>query len=441
MEKIICYALVYVAEGLIAWFYLDYIFLRKRRQSKHIIEFVLSYMLLFGISQLDNAPLNALCFTSLHWLLINRNYHCGKKTAVIHAGLLCVFVMIAEVMISIIITSMGYGFAEYRHNSVIMVLFGVWSKLLYLLLAAIGARIFSSHRELKNNKEPTAMLLFCAMPTVSVLVSVGIIYIGLGADVNSTISSIMAISMASLLVMNLLFLGFYNHLQKVNDEHLKLQLSIQKAENDAIYFQALQDQADSQRILIHDIKNHIHVIRTLIEENRLEESLEYISQMENSVLLIPKAKLCNEPVLNALLLRFVDEIKKVGVNFSCDIRDNCLNFMDPPSITALFGNLLSNAVEAAAATQEREIELWVSRNDEQKTVIIGVSNSCNVAPETDSDGTFISRKKDHLHHGFGLKSVRRIVDKYCGVSTAQYLEDKREFHHIIHIPIQETRQN
>ncbi len=435
MEKLICYALVYVAEGLIAWFYLDYVFLRRRVQWKHILEFVVSYALLFGISQFDNAPLNALCFTGFHWLLINRNYHCGKKTAIIHAGLLCVFVMIAEVMVSIIITLMGYGFSEYRYNSTIMILFGVWSKLLYLLLAAIGARIFSSHRESKEEKEPTAMFLFCAMPTISVLISVGIIYIGLSSDVNSTVSIIMAISMASLLVMNLLFLGFYNHLQKINDEHLKLQLSIQKTENDALYYQTLQDQADSQRILIHDIRSHIHAVKSLIEDGQIEKISEYLSQMDNSILLIPKARLCNEPVLNVLLLRFVEDCKNAGVTFSCDIRDNCLSFMDATSITALFGNLLSNALEAAAVSQSREIELWVRRSDEQGTVVIKVSNSCDTAPALDSEGMYITRKEDRRRHGFGLRSIRRIVQKYYGVSTTQYVEEKREFYHIIHIPV------
>ena len=106
MEKLICYALVYVAEGLIAWFYLDYVFLRKRMLWKHILQFVVSYALLFGISQLDNAPLNALCFTAVHWLLIFRNYHCGKKTAIIHSGLLCVFVMVAEVMGRVLLSYM-----------------------------------------------------------------------------------------------------------------------------------------------------------------------------------------------------------------------------------------------------------------------------------------------------------------------------------------------
>lgn len=435
MEKLICYALVYVAEGLIAWFYLDYVFLRKRILWKHILQFVLSYALLFGISQLDNAPLNALCFTAVHWLLIFRNYHCGKKTAIIHSGLLCVFVMVAEVMVSIIITLMGYGFSEYRSNSEIMILFGVWSKLLYLLLAAIGARTFSSHRETKEEKEPTAMFLFCAMPTVSAIVSVCIIYIGLSSDVNSTIGTIMAISMASLLVMNLLFLGFYNHLQKINDEQLKTQLSIQKAENDALYYQTLQDQADSQRILIHDIRNHVHVIQSLIEDGRIAELSDYVDQMDNSILLIPKARLCNEPVLNALLLRFGENCRKAEVAFSCDIRDNCLRFMDATSITALFGNLLSNALEAAAVSQSREIELAVRRSDEQRTVVITVSNSCDIAPALNSEGMFITHKEDRRRHGVGLKSIQRIVKKYHGISSAQYVEENREFHHIIHIPL------
>ena len=187
---------------------------------------------------------------------------------------------------------------------------------------------------------------------------------------------------------------------------------------------------------IHDIRSHIQVVKSLVDDGQIEKISEYLGQMDNSIRLIPKARICNEPVLNALLLRFVEDCKKEGVVFSCDIRDNCLGFMDATSITALFGNLLSNALEAAARSRNREIELWVKRSEEQRTVVIRVNNSCDTTPEHDSEGMYITRKDDRRRHGIGLKSIQWIVQKYCGVSTAQYVEEQREFHHIIHIPMQ-----
>ncbi len=263
MQKILCYGLVYVAEGLIAWFYLDHLFLRKRKLWQHIVQFVLSYAVLFSLSQLDNAILNALCFTGVHWFLIGRNYCCGVKTALIHAALLCFWVMVGEVLVSLILTLLGYAFSEYTHNNTIMIVFAIWSKLLYLLLAVIGARIFSPHRQRDERKEPGAMFLFCMMPFSSALLSVVIILIGMSSDVNPAVGVTMAISMSALLIMNLLFLGIYNYIQKINAEHLRTQLSIQKENANVLYYQALQEQSESQRILIHDIKNHMHAIKAL----------------------------------------------------------------------------------------------------------------------------------------------------------------------------------
>ena len=168
---------------------------------------------------------------------------------------------------------------------------------------------------------------------------------------------------------------------------------------------------------------------------------EYLGQIDKTVLSIPRTRLCDEPVLNILLLRFSDDCKKKGVIFSCDIRDTYLGFMDATSITALFGNLLSNALEAAALSQEKTVELDVRGGDNQGTITIFVSNSCDIAPIPDLRGMYVSSKTDRRKHGVGLKSILRIVKKYQGVSAAQYLEDKREFHHIIHIPTQSVKQN
>lgn len=434
MAETICYAATMAAEAVIAWIYCERLFERKRKLWVQISAYALAYAALFFISLFGNTTVNSVSFGVINCALFLFSYRVKYRNAFLHAAFLCFIMLIAEVLVSLVINCFGYDFTEHTHNVSILIALVVWSKLLYLILAAICARIFSPHKY--ENEEPKFFALFCVLPVVSVILGTVMIYIGMHSEVDQTISTMMTIHIVALLIINLLFLSIYNHIRKMHAEQLQTQLSLQKEENDALYYQALQEQSDSQRILIHDIKDHMHAIRRLAEQGQADAISEYLRQMDETILSIPQTRLCNDPVLNILLLRFADDCRKAGVIFSCDVRDNCLAFMDATSITALFGNLLSNALEAAALSKERTVELAVRYGDMQGAIIISVSNSCDIAPTPDAAGSYLTGKKDRRLHGIGLKSIQRVVRKYHGLSTAQYVAEQREFHHIIHIPFQ-----
>ena len=429
------YAAMIAVEAVVAWIYCEHLFTKRRSFAWHLSSFVLGYALLFGISCIGNTTLNSISFGIVNYLLITFNYQGKCRTAILHAAFLSFVMLVAEVIVSLVINFFGYDFSEYTHSVTIMIVLGVWSKLLYLVLAIIGARAFFPRRY--ASEEPMFMVLFCVLPVVSALLAALIIYIGMHSVVDKTVGVMMAINVSALLLINVLFLSIYNHIQKMNAEHLKMQLSIQKEKADTFYYQALQEQADSQRILIHDIKNHLRTIEALAQQQKTEAICKYIHQLDGSILSIPHTKVCNEPILNLLLLRFTEECQKQGVVFQCDIRDCCLGFMDASSITTLFGNLLSNALEAAAISVERHVELTVKKNEDQAAVVIMVVISCDAAPVVDAEGRYISQKRDAGVHGFGLKSVQRMVRKYNGLSTTQYSAERRQFHHIIRFPLQE----
>jgi len=93
---------------------------------------------------------------------------------------------------------------------------------------------------------------------------------------------------------------------------------------------------------------------------------------------------------------------------------------------ALFGNILSNAYEAAKRCEENSekyIELVVKRKHE--TTLIKCVNSCAVPPKI-IGGNFISIKKNSdRKHGYGMKSIDKIVNKYHGSHIEQF--DENEF--------------
>lgn len=430
-EKI-CFAIVFAAEAMIAWLYLEYILSRKNPLPILICSFGMGYAALFVFSFLDDTTVNAIMFCVVNFILIKQNYSCSIKTTLLHSAFMCFAMVGAEVLVALWLGIYGYEFSAYTNDFRAMIALAILGKLLYLLFSVIGSRIFAPHKCI--NEEPKQMILFCGLPLLSSVIAVIIVYIGMNAGFADTVGIMTIIIVVTLLIVNLLFLALYNALQKANEEYLALQLSTQKEQADIAYYSALQEQFENQRILIHDIKKHLGTIDALAKQNGSAEIEKYISGLEETFAPSTQAKLCTDPILNLLLLRFWDDCKAKNIQFHCDVRENSSAFLDAASITTLYGNLLSNALEAAEASVEKQIELSVIRNAVQSVIVISVINSCDDPPTSDGNGGFRTKKRDRLLHGVGLRSIRRIVAKYHGVATMYYDPDNKQFHHVIQFP-------
>lgn len=439
IEAAICFAVVFAAEALTAWLYFEYLFSRKGKNQRLALSFAVGYIFLFAVSRLGNTSVNALAFSIINYVLLTQNYQCNRRTALLQIAFLCFAMVGSEIFVALLIGLFGYHFSAYTYDNHVMLALAILSKLLYLMFSVIGSRVFAPHKH--ANEEPQLMALFCCLPLLSAAIAIFIVYYGMNVGIAGAIGIMTIMIVVTLLIVNLILFVLYNYLQKANKEYLALQLSIQQEQADTAYYKALQEQFENQRILIHDIRKHLSTIDGLAKQNGDREVEKYVSSLNETFAPASQAKLCSEPILNLVLIRFRDECKVQHVEFHCDVRESISSFMDISSITTLYGNLLSNALEAASSSAEKRIELSATRNTLQSVIVISVVNSCDIAPAPDGHGGFHTRKADKALHGVGLHSIHRIVKKYGGVSTMYFDSQTKQFHHIIQFPIPSEKVN
>ena len=104
--------------------------------------------------------------------------------------------------------------------------------------------------------------------------------------------------------------------------------------------------------------------------------------------------------------------------------------MSLEDVSALFGNLLENAVDAASGVQNAYIELSV-RKIETNQLLISMINSCRFVPKESSSGEYLSKKRDYQKHGFGMKSIKKIAKKYQGSVNTYFFTEDQTFHIVI----------
>ena len=87
--------------------------------------------------------------------------------------------------------------------------------------------------------------------------------------------------------------------------------------------------------------------------------------------------------------------------------------METSDVYSLFGNLLDNAVQSVIKLENDK--RFISLTVKQKSQLLSI-NSHNYYSGTIQmkDNLPISSNNDQIHHGYGVRSIKSIVEKYNG---------------------------
>ena len=181
------------------------------------------------------------------------------------------------------------------------------------------------------------------------------------------------------------------------------------------YYQMSRDGITSLQIKCHDLKHQIAAIRTKAEKENFDK---YLDRLEDSIIEYGTVVECGNETINVVLTEKNILCSTCGVKFSYIIDGSLFDFMSEMEIYSLFGNALDNALESCSKVtdpEKRVIALKaVSRGD---MVVLHVENRFE-APLTMVDG-MPQTTKEGTGHGFGLRSIRNIAEKYSGIASVQ----------------------
>lgn len=429
MVEIISYVVIYIVEALIAWQYFSSVFMSKYNKKTTALILTLSYTIMFAISRLGLYWLNTLSFFFGNMICIYVLFQVDHKRSLFHALILTVAMNVTELMMIYILAWVYKDFSSFNSDITTLILLAISSKILYYLVIQLVIRLLKGRKDSSGQSDIIVILLCCA-PIISLWVTLAFIIIGLEENIPVQLNWLVIVSAFLLLLLNIFVFFIYTYTQKSHHNQMQTQLLLQKETADASYYKMLLEQNENQQILIHDIKKHLHSILDLLDHTNNLPAKEYIQNLLQSEALKKKIQFCDQSTLNLILSRYREICQKHDIELIVDIRKNTLDFMNLEDVSALFGNLLENAVDAASGTQNAYIELSV-RQIEANQLLISMINSCNRVPKESSSGEYLSKKRDYQKHGFGMKSIKKIVKKYNGSLNTYYFGEDQTFHTVI----------
>lgn len=188
-------------------------------------------------------------------------------------------------------------------------------------------------------------------------------------------------------------------------------------------YQEIFRNIEKKQQLIHDVKNHFIVLKKFEKENEWEKLHNYLDEISKGFLDNSVKNWTGNRVIDLVLNQKKAEAEKKEIEINIHTEMVVKMPISDSEIISLFGNLLDNAIEACEKI--RVGKRWVSVKLEKQNSLIFIEIMNSIAePPLQKNGELISRKADGEMHGYGLKSVRYIVDKYEGVFSYKVLEKK-----------------
>lgn len=217
--------------------------------------------------------------------------------------------------------------------------------------------------------------------------------------------------------------------EKKSQDILNMRLQMQKNEDNKWYFKSIEQKDEGLKILIHDLKNHLHSLSTLNEQGEKEKVAEYIESLLKGANLKASIDISPNKLLNSIVYRYYMRALSEHINLSYDIRDVSLDYMDDIDVTSILCNLLDNAFEGCDGDKPF-VEISIHEGNTKDSLVISVVNSCCSEPIRNQRGKFISKKYDEMH-GFGIESVKRTTEKYDGEVSIYYEKESHTFHAVV----------
>ena len=164
---------------------------------------------------------------------------------------------------------------------------------------------------------------------------------------------------------------------------------------------------------LHDLKHRVNAMMA----GQMQLTDEEKKEISDKIFIFDNMIKTGNDTLDIILAEKRMLCHQYDIQLNCMVDGEGLSFMEVYDIYSLFGNALSNAIEAVnrqPLDEARMIFLGVKRTDNYLSIHLENTFYGNISI---SDGVPVTKKEDPNAHGFGMKSMLKIAEKYKGKMT------------------------
>ncbi|MDF2882004.1 MAG: Two-component system sensor histidine kinase [Clostridiaceae bacterium] len=163
----------------------------------------------------------------------------------------------------------------------------------------------------------------------------------------------------------------------------------------------------------HDMKNQIISINSFILDKNYNKAIDYANSIIKDINNTKKFVFTKNDMFNAIVNNKLSEANSKGIKTNYIINYDLDQHVEDADINILFGNLLDNAIEACEKVEKNK-DIYLLIDKKRDYIFIEVKNTIDKSILQENPN-LLTTKSEKSNHGLGLRSIKKIVEKYDGI--------------------------
>lgn len=356
-----------------------------------------------------NIPVVLILFNIVSFFFLTFNYEGTVKKRILSAMLTFLVLFLTEFIG--IIPFQSFNFSLLVENNFA----SSYGLIMCRIFAFVAALILNNFKNIRKGESvPTSnWLCILLIPMASLYLHLLLFY-AQGLPIAHIFAGVVL-----LFLINFAAFYLYDAITAAMSEKMQSMLVLEQNKYYEKQFELIKTSVQTTSTIRHDLKNHMFSIRTLIEEGKKDSALDYIANIMEDLGAKHNLAASGNTVIDSIINFKFQEAEQRGIKTALELKipDDSLGI---PSfdLTIILGNLLDNAIEAAAKVTENSYINVKIRLDKGR-LLIQVDNPYRGAIKGSKD-RLLTTKVDKENHGIGLESIKNTIQKYDGTMDIYY---------------------
>lgn len=418
MKVISAYNVIYICANIFSTYVLFKfmrIFYDTRNKNKRIelLSYSIYFLLITFIHLKINVPIIMMVCNLIFLFILSWNYKASISKRIVSTLFIYFMLMSIEAIVGLLT---GYfQFSIYYKNDYL----SIWGLIGVKVISYMVVIILDNQKNIKKGTQiPIIYWISIIMIPFSSLYISQLLFRAL----NLSLVQVM-VGVILLLLSNVATFSLYDRVIVMFED--KIQVALLKKQNSYYdkQFELMQISQNAIKSVKHDLKNHLLIIGSYIEEDKKEKALTYIQDILE-LTVVKKGKIFSgnfaiDSILNFKLQEA--EQNNISVILEQEIPEG-LN-VTSCDMTIILGNLLDNAIQAAKKLNEekkREIQIHITYS--KGRLFIQINNYYNGKLFIENN-KIVTSKADKENHGIGLQNVENALEKCNGIMKIKASEE------------------
>lgn len=361
------------------------------------------------------------------WLIAGMVIYIGDWINIVPtlAGFLVVIYISCEgsslkrIVIGLMIASTIFSFNAVTDNFMIRWMDAfLYARLLFAMLLYAGVRKFAPKKGYELAPAMWKLLLLLTLTPIGMVLSI----IVLGKEWYA-IPENQSMYLALLLIALFSFVGLlWTVTVLVKQKNLEEQNVF--AQMNQKYYETMEQQHFEIRRMKHDLANHLQAVAIL----PLEQKDAYIRELLDNTGITQTLDYCADGTVNAVLTTKESLMHQNGITFEKQIDIPKEIPIEKADLCAVFANALDNAIEALERECVERKEIIMESRARKGMLVLSVKNPTTAQMDGSNTGIRAGKnsvnvkkeillqtsKADRKNHGFGIHSMKEIVERHGG---------------------------